>query len=344
MDHDQDDVKPQAMKALQSDERGEETLSQHDWESTSLTELQHEALSHVLDDRDKASPPRLSFTEELAMMPPSLLSHTRLPTAPGAHRIAGWNLSLENSFMSEQDENRAEAVLPPLLTAHLVEDSVIPISAQAEIMQDPEPVWRVLVANRKCQLVVALLVFLISGLIAFVVVTFTDSSSPTPTIRTPEVQTPTPSMTWSPTTSPTSPYTFRPFLATVLPSSSLDKLAVEGSPQQRALAWVNSDDRNWTDVRRLQRWTLYVIYGSTTGAFWNSSQGWLSETSECSWEHVTCEGENVVGLSLYDNNLEGRVSEELALLTLLKDLNLTRNLMFGSLPSALSGLTNLVHL
>ena len=107
-----------------------------------------------------------------------------------------------------------------------------------------------------------------------------------------------------------------------------------------ALAWINADARNWTDTRRLQRWTLNVIYYSTKGAFWNSSQGWLSEMAECYWEHVTCEGENVVGLSLYDNYLEGRVSEELALLTLLKDLDLVRNLMFRSLPSSLSGLTN----
>jgi Leucine-rich repeat (LRR) protein len=358
---DQFEAKLEATKALQSDKSGNKTLSQHDLEvaleSTSLTELQYEALSHVLDDCDKSL--GRSLTEELAVTPPSLLSHTRLPTALGAQRIGGRNVSLGNNIMSEQHDNRAEAVPPPLLTAREVEEeietapvSIKPISVRAEIMQDPEPVWKVLIANRKCQLGVVLLVFLIIGLIVFAVEGFVDGSSPVPAKRTPEVQTGTPSMTMtmtrspttrSPTTSPTQTYTFRSFLTTVLPSSSLDALAVEESPQQRALAWINSDARNWTNSRRLQRWTLYVIYESLRGASWNSSQGWLTETAECSWEHVTCEGENVVALSLNENGLEGRISEELGLLTYLESLDLGLNALSGSLPSALSGLSNFLH-
>ena len=80
-------------------------------ESTSLIELQHESDCHVLDDRDKASPLRLSLTEILAITPPSLIAHTRLLPEPGAQRIGGRNLSLLNSVISEQHESPAEPSL-----------------------------------------------------------------------------------------------------------------------------------------------------------------------------------------------------------------------------------------
>jgi hypothetical protein len=102
----QNDVKPESMKASQSDESGKKTLIQRDWESTSLNELQDEAYSHVLYDRAKSSPLRLSFTEELAVTPPSLLAHFRLPAAPGAQRIGGTNLHLGNTIISEGQGER----------------------------------------------------------------------------------------------------------------------------------------------------------------------------------------------------------------------------------------------
>ena len=85
---DQVDVKPEVMNAC--DGSGEKTLSQHDSEPISLTELQYETLNYVLDDGDKASPQGLSLTEEgLALTAPSLLAHSRLTTVPGAQRIEG---------------------------------------------------------------------------------------------------------------------------------------------------------------------------------------------------------------------------------------------------------------
>ena len=96
----QNDMKSEVMKASHSDESGKKkTVSrQHaDRESTSVIELQHEADS-------------LSFTEKLAMTPPSLIAHTRLLAAPGAQRIGGGrNPSLGNSVISEQHDSPDES-------------------------------------------------------------------------------------------------------------------------------------------------------------------------------------------------------------------------------------------
>ena len=93
------------------------------------------------------------------------------------------------------------------------------------------------------------------------------------------------------------------------------------------------------------REVLEILYETTGGANWTQNANWLSDRPLGEWHGVTTNGEGrVVGLSLYGNNLKGRIPPDLAHLSMLRDLNISWNRLTGSIPPELAGLSGLVQL
>ncbi|KAL6873699.1 hypothetical protein ACP4OV_013781 [Aristida adscensionis] len=66
------------------------------------------------------------------------------------------------------------------------------------------------------------------------------------------------------------------------------------------------------------------------------SKSWMHGTDCCTWEGITCRGDNtVMDVSLASKGLAGRISTSLGNLTMLMHLNLSHNYLHGSLPMEL---------
>jgi hypothetical protein len=125
------------------------------------------------------------------------------------------------------------------------------------------------------------------------------------------------------------------------------------SPQSQALAWMKKDTivmspgRSARDL--LQRYVLAVLYYSTSGPDWVTSD-FLSSHDVCSWNSgeygsgVYCrfDGESVDNLSV--SGAEGQVPGELGLLTNLESIDIYFSDLSGSIPSELSQLLALKSL
>ena len=112
-------------------------------------------------------------------------------------------------------------------------------------------------------------------------------------------------------------------------NASLDDgaaLSDPSSPQYKALRWLsnNSNVDNYSDLERIQRYVLAVIYFSTNGGSWQQKDGWLSDKDECSWftksPDTFCQPDlttwRVIVLDLSENNLVGTMPAlEIALLS-----------------------------
>ena len=69
------------------------------------------------------------------------------------------------------------------------------------------------------------------------------------------------------------------------------------TPQGSAFAWLLDDDftQNMCLYDTLkQRYGLAVFYISTNGDDWYTSEGWLSESTECEWTGIVCNGSKMV--------------------------------------------------
>jgi hypothetical protein len=98
------------------------------------------------------------------------------------------------------------------------------------------------------------------------------------------------------------------------------------SAQSKALTWVSGSGTypKMVRVERIQRYALAVFYYSTfkqpheflqqpTG--WSSSEKWLTNESECTWEGIVCNSNgNVDSILLPDHYLSGVLPMELAIL------------------------------
>lgn len=86
---------------------------------------------------------------------------------------------------------------------------------------------------------------------------------------------------------------------------------------------------------------LEAFWNATGGPSWNQTRDWLLTSTPCSWHGVSCEGGNVTGLELRNNNLRGPVITQLTDLTRLAVLDLRTNALNGPVPPELSQLTEL---
>ena len=96
-----------------------------------------------------------------------------------------------------------------------------------------------------------------------------------------------------------------------------------------------------------EREALISLYQSTGGGAWTNHDNWLGAAgTECTWYAVSCsEGEaNVIGLELYQNNLEGTIPASIGGFSKLQYLHLWQNRLHGSIPPQIGQLSDLVHL
>jgi len=112
-------------------------------------------------------------------------------------------------------------------------------------------------------------------------------------------------------------------LIDLISSVSLDEgesLMNNSTPQSKAIQWLgnNTNLANYTDNQKLQRYALATFYYSTGGDKWFNNTGWLADSNECVWDHVTNCSESGVVLDLTcrcDMNLYGTLPDEIALLS-----------------------------
>lgn len=138
---------------------------------------------------------------------------------------------------------------------------------------------------------------------------------------------------------------FRDALATKSdPSTFFDP----DSPQSLALQWLVYQDQTISldNLDRLtQRYVIMVLYYACGGENWRSYLTPLVEeveTNECDLKDFNCdEFGNVVAVDLYQEEMAGRLPEEIGLLTDLTELNLSFNDLEGSIPDSIYGLKNL---
>ena len=96
------------------------------------------------------------------------------------------------------------------------------------------------------------------------------------------------------------------------------------SPQYAAMQWIRTPNNNgiFNDQIFLQRYALATIYYSANGVGWLSSDGWLTDSTECEWYSKSqdptsiCNSEGLlVELDLSSNNLIGDLPPEIAFLS-----------------------------
>ncbi|MCB9308938.1 MAG: T9SS type A sorting domain-containing protein [Lewinellaceae bacterium] len=87
---------------------------------------------------------------------------------------------------------------------------------------------------------------------------------------------------------------------------------------------------------------LKTLYESTNGLGWSNNEGWTDSCNPCEWFGVNCDAnDNVIGLELSDNNLDGEIPEIFDQLPYLNVLHLNSNNLIGIIPGTICDLTNI---
>eukprot|EP01064_Diplonema_japonicum_P027954 TRINITY_DN4190_c0_g2_i1.p1 TRINITY_DN4190_c0_g2~~TRINITY_DN4190_c0_g2_i1.p1 ORF type:complete len:1284 (+),score=194.52 TRINITY_DN4190_c0_g2_i1:69-3920(+) len=96
------------------------------------------------------------------------------------------------------------------------------------------------------------------------------------------------------------------------------------------------------DVDRVTVDVLKTLYNSCGGESWERHEGWMGETSVCTWEGISCapSGACVVGISLPMNNLTGTLPASLVD-GMIELLDVSSNSLTGTLPETYGELTTL---
>lgn len=92
-------------------------------------------------------------------------------------------------------------------------------------------------------------------------------------------------------------------------------------------------------VNNQQKQVLLDLYTATNGSEWNTK--WNLEKPVETWHGITVENNNVTGINLLFNNLNGVLPSSLGELKSLKKLELSFNSISGKIPSELGNLKQL---
>lgn len=93
-----------------------------------------------------------------------------------------------------------------------------------------------------------------------------------------------------------------------------------------------------TEIPLAQCNALASLYLDTDGDNWASRTGWLETDTPCSWHGITCQGSQVVEISLVSNSLSGSLPPELGGLGQIRTIELGDNRLTGPIPSELGSL------
>jgi hypothetical protein len=126
-----------------------------------------------------------------------------------------------------------------------------------------------------------------------------------------------------------------------LSPASLSKVRDHDSPQNKAVRWLQDDAKvtSYNDERILQRYALATFYYSTGGpATWIANDGWLGDNHECSWFTASlqpksiCHKGSLLHLNVMGNGLGGSMPGDISLLTNLVELTVEMNAIIGRIP------------
>src|ERR1700721_6154 len=100
-----------------------------------------------------------------------------------------------------------------------------------------------------------------------------------------------------------------------------------------------------TAVRERERQALIAFYNAMAGPDWIQRDFWGSDRPVGEWHGVTTDADGyVVILTIYDNNVTGRLSAAVCGLQRLQTLHLSFNNISGALPDALGSCRALKNL
>lgn len=126
-------------------------------------------------------------------------------------------------------------------------------------------------------------------------------------------------------------------------------LKSSSTPQNDALHWLAQDPSldSYSDEQKVQRFVLATLFYSTDGPDWVNSDGWISDSNECTWFSYTelCDGSgNLLQVDLRENSLLGTLPVELSWLESLEKLNLKDNSLYGQIPREFGEFKSLAYL
>jgi len=146
-------------------------------------------------------------------------------------------------------------------------------------------------------------------------------------------------------------------LSTALKPLVGPSITEKGTPEERALSWLASEDRlelnPHTDKmsRVAQRFVVATLFFATNGEKWEDSFSFLSGKHECEWHSKSkligahCNSDKEIDrLILKSNNLDGTLPRDFGLLSKLTHLDLSDNKVKGELPSSIGDLERLINL
>jgi hypothetical protein len=124
--------------------------------------------------------------------------------------------------------------------------------------------------------------------------------------------------------------------------------AILGTPKRAVVTIIDAGDPGIcdevTEIGKDECLALIALYDETDGENWADNTGWIKTNTPCDWYGVTCVGEHVTRLYLFNNNLNGEIPPELADLTGLERLLLFSNGLSGVIPPELGDLGQLEYL
>ena len=165
-----------------------------------------------------------------------------------------------------------------------------------------------------------------------------------------------------------------------LPEYTQEALRDPTSPQSQALRWLENDliNEEYSVVRQQQRFSLATLaYSATSDATaWFNSTGWLSSDHECDWfadpraledlnlespcefvvdirrqprqgggsVTIMTEERQYMALLLPNNGLQGNIPPEIAMLSQLRYVDMSGNLLLNQIPPTLGELAKLEDL
>jgi len=111
------------------------------------------------------------------------------------------------------------------------------------------------------------------------------------------------------------------------------------SPQNRALTWILYEDGmnlSHESSNLVQRYTLMVLYFSMSGDHWINKDGYGTDRHECDWYGTRCiRKEAVARIQLENNNLVGKLPQEIGFLSQLREISFRFNRISGSIPTTI---------
>lgn len=141
-------------------------------------------------------------------------------------------------------------------------------------------------------------------------------------------------------------------------------------PENQAALWLSTGKVIEDELDLTQRYSVALLYYSTSGEQWTAQEDWMSEEDVCDWYGLSCTGDELKDIQLPSNRVDGEVScyrlvpdnekclllyltlvpfclqipSELSFLTRLETLALDTNTLSSTIPTSLFSIPSLTTL